>query len=438
MSLKEHYDFLMEIKNTPGTNDKIDKLKEFLEDETFLRVIKFIYDSNYQYGIKKMPPMKRGFHTKGNKELFDLLELLATQKGTTNLDKAMLVQLASIDQKTYDIVKMIVVKDCKCGFGVKSINKAKPNTVFSAPYMRCSTSKKINNIKYPALVQEKADGCFVNFSTSKCEARTRNWKAIHQIEHITELFKDFPQHLMIHGELLVKKNGKILDRKTGNGILNSCLQGTADLKDAKNIICKVWDCISEKAFFEEVFNVSYIERWGKIKNIVHHINNDLFTAIETEIVQNYEEAREFYDRMRATNREGAIIKNYNGKWKFHNSPDMVKLKNIDTAEMRVVGWKYGKEDTRFSEMMGAVLVESEDGKVKVSISGFSDEMRAMDWDEHIGKIISVDYEGLIKDKSSKCYSLYLPRRKKSQGKIDSLEFRFDKDHADTLKDMLNR
>ena len=438
MSLKKIYENIQEIKSTAGTNDKIEKLKEFLQDETFLKTIKLMYDSSFQYGIKKMFPMKKGFQTKGVKELFHFLELLAKQKGTSDSDKATLSQLASIDQETYNLVQLIVKKDSKAGFSVKSINKSRPDTVFSAPYMRCSSTKKISNIKYPAFVQTKADGAFINFSTSKLEARTRNWKVIHQIEHITNLFKDFPKAVMIHGELLVKKNGKILDRKTGNGILNSCLQGTANPEDAKCVEFVAWDVISEKAFYEGKFNVPYSDRWGKIRVIVKSINNPLFSSIKTEIIDNYEEAREFYDRMRAEGEEGAIIKNFLTEWKNHTSPNFIKLKNTDTAEMRIVGWKYGKESTRFENCMGAVLCESEDGKVKVSISGFSDEMRLENWDDHIGKIISVDYEGLIKDRNSTTYSLYLPRRKKSQGKIDSLEFRFDKDHADTLKDMLNR
>ena len=45
----------------------------------------------------------------------------------------------------------------------KSLNKVFGSDFIPLiPYMRCSTIAKHNNIKYPAMVQLKADGAFVN------------------------------------------------------------------------------------------------------------------------------------------------------------------------------------------------------------------------------------------------------------------------------------
>lgn len=439
MSLKMHYDYLMGIKAIPGKIDKIAKLKAYLQDKDAVRIIKLMYDDEYHFGVKKLPPMNKGFFTKGTSEIFEFLKKLALQKGTSNGDKKHLSELASIDKETYELVQMIVRKDAKCGFSYKSINAAIPDTVFITPYCRCKTTEAIKNITYPAIVQEKADGMFVNLSVSKLYAKTRNWKSVQQIDHIFEAVKKLPvKNRMLHGELRVRKNGVILDRQTGNGILNSCLQGTADPEDAKCVFFTMWDCMTETAFFNEQFDVGYINRWGQVQKIVKELKSDCISAIETKEVLNYKEAKAFYDRMRKEGKEGAILKNFAAKWKFHDSPDMIKMKNSSDAEMVIVGWKYGKEGTRLETMMGAVLCESEDGKVKVSISGFSDKMRDQDWDQHIGKVITVEFEGLIKDRKSTSYSLYLPRRKKSDKKIDTLEFRPDRSHGDTLKDIQKR
>jgi len=106
------------------------------------------------------------------------------------------------------------------------------------------------------------------------------------------------------------------------------------------------------------------------------------------------------------------------------------MKNVSDSELRIVGWKYGKEDTRFKDCMGSVQLESDDGLVKVSVSGFTDKERLLDWDARVGKVVTLEYEGLIKDKSRKdVHSLYLPQ---------NLEMRPDRSDTDTLKDLKKR
>jgi ATP-dependent DNA ligase len=141
-------------------------------------------------------------------------------------------------------------------------------------------------------------------------------------------------------------------------------------------------------------------------------------------------AKELYNLIRQKNREGTILKKQNALWKNHTSPDQVKEKNEVEAELRIVGWSYGKEGTKYENILGSLQCETDDGKVKVSISGFTDKEREEDWDRNIGKIVSITYESLILDKKrGEVYSLYLPR-------ID--EVRYDRNDTDTLEDLLNR
>ncbi|MHA1738939.1 MAG: ATP-dependent DNA ligase, partial [Candidatus Heimdallarchaeota archaeon] len=236
--------------------------------------------------------------------------------------------------------------------------------------------------------------------------------------------------VVIHGELEVMKNGKILDRQTGNGILNSCLSNTADQKDADCVILKIWDAVPMQAYNAHSFDLAYTARYKRCRKIVKLVNHKAITCIRTKIVNSHNEAKEFYRFIREMGGEGAILKNFNMKWKFNTSTESIKLKNVIDFELKLVDWKKGKKGTRFENCMGALICESECEKLQVSIgTGFSDKEREKNWGNEIGNILTISCESIIKDKSKELYSLYLPR---------FVELRLDRNTAQTLKDMQNR
>lgn len=453
MSLKSIHENLMDIKETASTNSKISLLTEYLSEDVFRLVIKLMYADNLHYKVNKLPPFisrTGAFSEKPlTSDLLEFLEQLAEQKGASNADKMELARLSSIDVETYEVVKRIINKDAKCGFGGKTINKAWPNLIFLMPYCRCSTAKKkMGNIDYEQGVigQEKADGMFVNIIIDEYGGvllRSRNGNIVHQLDHLKEFFHTTPKEYrdtVYMGELLICINSKILPRKTGNGILNSCLQNAADQDKAKHAIVKLWDAVPQKQFWKGTSEIAYKYRLGRVSKFVKEMKkrslfidgNDglLVNLIKSKMLHSLEEAQTFYKELRQNGKEGAIVKNLIAKWKDHTSPDQVKMKNVSDAELRVVSWKYGKEDTRFSECMGSVQLESDDGLVKVSVSGFKDKERLLDWDERIGKVATLEFEGLITDKNRPdIYSLYLPQ---------NLEMRPDRSDTDTLKDLKKR
>ena len=297
----------------------------------------------------------------------------------------------------------------------------------------------MDNIDYSvgAIGQEKADGMFVNIlidKLGKVLLRSRNGNIIHQLEHLIKFLSNVPKkywNTVYMGELLIKIDGKILPRKTGNGILNSCIQNTADQEMAKHAIIKLWDAVPYDQFFAHFCAIKYSFRLGRVSSFVMAMNNGhLLGRIQSKTLYSLEEAQSFYKQLRKNGKEGAVVKNKNATWKDHTSPNQIKMKNVSDAEMRVVSWKYGKEDTRFKDCVGSVQVESEDGLVKVSVSGLTDDERLEDWDSRIGKVCTMEFEGLITDKSKPgIWSMYLPR---------NIEMRPDRSYADTYKDLKER
>jgi hypothetical protein len=74
--------------------------------------------------------------------------------------------------------------------------------------------------------------------------------------------------------------------------------------------------------------------------------------------------------------------------------------------------------------MGSVLAETSDGLLEVSIgSGFNDDDRELTPEDVLGKIVTVKYNEIIRDKNRDKASLFLPIYQ---------EFRLDKNTADEM------
>jgi hypothetical protein len=381
---------------------------------------------------------------KDAKEIFHYLNELMSSRGTSNAQKEHLSLLCSTNQETYEVVSKIVNKDAKSGFSAKLINKAEPGLIYIMPYMRCMGEKDIDRIQYPAFAQEKADGVFVNVTVNPCPSilfQTRNGKTIHQLDHLKDiLIHNCMRGIVMMGELLVKRKGKILPRKTGNGIINSCLNGTCDEKDAKNVVLRVWDVVPIIDFKKHECKIPYIKRISKCRSIVRDINNkELFDLIETRRVKSSREAIDFYKEIRKQGKEGTIEKNDNGIWKFHTSPDCIKRKNVSDCELRIERPVYGK-GMKNRHTLGALECISEDGLVQVSVGvGITDKDRDKGmgyWLEQIGKVVTVEFESVISNKTDmNKYSLYLPRFPKES---DYIQIREDRTYADSYKEIISR
>lgn len=446
MSLKNVYSQIINIKNEPSTNKKVELLKEYLQDKTFLLVIKLMYDGLLHYHINSFPKFSKkkpkliDQNKFSKRKLYEKLMYLAKKGSATNSEKEDLIDLCSIDEETYKILNMICNKDAKAGFSNKLINKARPGTIKIIPYCRCHTNKKIDNIQFPAVIQEKADGMFVNIMINKkgqVKIITRNGKIVWGLSRLKNLIrktaakKKFFQSSVYTGELLINKQGKILPRKTGNGILNSCINKTVSKADADCVVFRCWDCLPLEKFYDGYDPEIFVNRFTKVKMFVKIINNKkIVDIVLTKQVSSIEEAKEFYEYIRKNGGEGAVLKNTYGEWKNHTSPNCIKMKNVEEAELKVVSISSGKVGGKYQGILGALICESRCGKLNVSVgSGFTDKERELPFEHWLGKIITVEFEGVIKDKKKKTWSLFLPIYK---------ELRTERSVADSLEEIMNR
>lgn len=447
MSLNQVHMMLETIANTSSTNEKEKHLASFLKNPLFRKTVQYAYNQGWSYNITDVT--YHGNRPGSVEEIFDFLDYLREKGSASNQDKEALNRLSSIDSETSEVVRRIITKDLRAGFGSKLIEKVMPGTVELVPYQRCSDMEFISRMIYPAVVQKKADSMFAYGFPWKQDnlftTRAGNNFNIHGYLHqdLREIIGD--RKLVTVGELQVLdvNYDKVLDRKTGNGYLNSFISGEGDPEIAKRVIYSLWDLIPYEHYLAKFSPQTYAVRFGNLMDLVKawtvkNFGSDGIGPIDIipyEIVHTENEARAFYLKMRSGGFEGAILKNFSSTWEPKTSRNMVKLKNRVEAEFEIVDAYYGKEGKKNAHLLGGLTVKSSDGNILTNVgSGFSkkDREKGVDWwRQHIGKIVTIEFESVISEKTGrKTYKLYTP---------SFIETRFnEKTEADTLQYCLDK
>lgn len=438
------YNVLEKIRATASKKEKEAILKD--NDSPELREYLYsVYNPQYNYYMKKIPlPVVNG------RDLLpyfsvsrELLEQLRTRALTGHAAiSAVASTLGRLAPEDRELLRYTLLGDVQAGFGISTINKAFGKAfIFEPPYQRCETEGNANfdkwdwNLNVKHLCQMKADGMFVNIIKKQdgITFMTRGGNTFPSgvlsdlAWHVND---DLPLKHVTHGELVVYQDGKALPRTKSNGILNSALQG-APIDTVYTVKALVWDCVEVGAWELGETPVCYGERLERLKQNLH--SGSLVALIETHEVESIAEAKALALNWMKLGYEGAVVKNVSGGWKDHTSPHQVKIKASLEVELRIVGMLDGKATGKNAETFGSLDMVSEDEKLRVAVTGFSDELRQYIFDnwheEFYGQVCTVKANQLLMpSKSNKHYSLFLP---------NYVEIRHDRKEADDIERIIS-
>ena len=430
-------EFFNELAADAGRNYKIDLLMANAADETLKEIIRLALDPFTQFYQRKIPAYEPNTtaHAASLKSMLPSLGDLSNRVVTGNaaIDRLTMI-LQAVNADGAKVIERIIAKDLKCGVSIATANAVWPNLILDYPCMLCSQyeEKLVNKIKWPAYVQMKMDGMRFNaiVHNGAVEFRSRNGKELNLLGNLEKEFLALANGVdcVFDGELMVMFDGdmQFADRQTGNGILNKANKGTISEKEAKMVHASLWDVIPYNDFVKGVCNVSYGQRWETVKQLVESQSSKdkrIWTVYTTE-VDSIDAANEEFQRLLADGYEGIILKDRAGKWENKRTKSQIKFKGELECDLKIVGIQAGTG--KYEGMLGAILCESADGVVKVSVgSGFNDAHRKTLGDEIIGKIVAVKYNARITNKEGE-QSLFLPI---------FVEIRDDKDVADSDKDI---
>lgn len=403
---------IQKLKETSGTNDKIQTLKDNKESQELKRYVYLTESPRVRYYMKSssIPDV----HSKGSLTLSECLDILEDVKERNVTGHSARDLIISVFEKTtpqnQELLRNLLDSDLRCGIGYKAINKVWDNLIQYPEVQLASTD--IQGITFPAFSQLKADGVRVVYTDGVFQTRNGTIpETLGVFDYLKEL------NIRLDGEFVCYEGTEPLDRKTSNGIINKALKGTITQEEANKIVYLVWDMPSEKP---------YKDRFEELKHFLIEELPTNMELIESIIVQDIDEAQEHFKEKRKEGLEGTILKNLDSKFENKRSKSIVKMKAEYEADLKVTGFEYGTGKN--SNRVGNLLLESACGNVKVSCGIFKDfpeEIRD-EWLEDLPRIVTVRYNERIKAKGRETESLFLPR---------VISVRSDKDDADTLEKM---
>ena len=488
------------IQITASTNDKQTLLYNYYRDCTSLQkntlktFFNYVYSPFITFGIKAIPD--KLLKTQPKIFLFPITDVSVAMEKITeaflknkakgNLAKQELYNIIrACDLDTAILVKMIIARKLDIGMTTNSINRCIPGCLPSAEYMGAVPFTGMDSLekltaKYVKefgmsndffLAQEKADGLFAFIDTNgirKSAAggsiRSRRLKPIGAL--FTELRKEIRElnsllsfkDLVFHGEFTIEG----MDRLTSNGVFKALT--TIEQKKEEGLTGV--DLKKYTSALEETFGSS-------IKEIQERIRYSIWDITSTGVVEDFNNGERFrylldaFDRLEANNKElkhikliqheffgpddldkivlyfhhllkegkeGIILKFFNGFFKAGKPTFCIKFKNEFSSDYKVVGFERG--NGKYKNTLGAIFVESKDGKVRSKVPGFSDDLKDEIWnnqEKYLGLIVEVranDYSASEDNKDEKgeqIYSLMHPR---------FIEFRQDKTTANTLEEII--
>lgn len=441
MNSNEIFGHIEAIAATASKNEKLALVAQHADDDDFKRVLVAALAPLISYGLVKLPERTShgaGYFDEGG-NTWALLDSLATRKLTGNAARdAVQNEINRLEEPSSQLFRRIIRKDLRAGFSESTVNKVIKGLIQEYPYMRCCLPKdaKLDLWDWVGGVpsQEKADSMFANVDHEEgglVRITSRQGSPFPE-EPFAKLISEAQARLLCgtqsHGEMLVKRAGKILPREIANGILNSVLKGGSFGHDEAPVY-KVWDQIPLSAVVAKgKHSVPYKER---VRGIVAQLESgpgDAIEFIETRICHSIEEAYAHFREMLLKGKEGTVIKNPDGIWRdtgSSGSKDQVKLKLEADVELRVTGVVPGKDGGKNDGRPGSVGVETSCGQLKTDVAIKNEKMRdeiEANPEDFIGRVIVVRFNFIMRPSpSNEFHSLFLPRMVESGYRIDKTE-----------------
>lgn len=340
--------------------------------------------------------------------------------------------MSQVSADDAEVLKRVILRDLRIDAGANTANKVWKALVLDVPYMRCSLPKEVDLKAFPWVTgvysQLKSDGSFTNvnlYEDGGVEFMTRNGN-LYPAEAFKELSTTFSKvpakgH-QFHGELVVYKDGELLERAEGNGILNKLQKGKNKLPEGHVIKFVAWDMIPlSESKPKNKYDVPYRVRLAALEAL--NLSGPA-SVVETRVVHSIREAYEHYQEQLALGLEGTILKDPDAIWEDTTSRKQVKFKLDVTVDLECVGFTAG--NGKNADTFGAMMLRSSDGLLTVNCSGFKDKDRAYisdNRDDYLGQIQACTSNAMTKMRKDGTRSLFLPRW---------VEGRTDKFDADSL------
>lgn len=422
-------DILNELNESNSSNYKLDILKKYKDNSELKKLLELTYNRNkYNFNVSKNCIIKDNpsiLESNGSKTVDNLLSTLEILGGGTirgnEAHQFVCNHLKCLDNDNKEIFLNVLGRDLKIGLNVKSINKVFKNLIPKPNYMRCAvlSEKTLKKINFPAFIQLKMDGTYreIHVADGQVTGKTRSGEEYFNPVLFKEM-ENFPNGFYT-GELTIEGESRF----TGNGLINSLNP------PYEKITFTVWDYLTDEDYLEKS-KTPYYSRFESLSDIIEKHKSNRVKLVPNHEVNSIDEALKYVSDWMEQGLEGGVLKDKNNVFKNGTSGTQLKIKLKVDAEMRITGFTDGTIGTKREGKIGAIQFSNDEGTIKGQCSGFSDEeldLFTKNKDNLIGRIISVEFNDIVKSENNDYYALSHPR---------FIEIRNDKDETDTLEKVI--
>lgn len=273
-------------------------------------------------------------------------------------------------------------KKLKKGY-VKTIAEAQSGKVDECikggvfPMLAHKYSEKADKIRWPAYTQPKFDGhrCIGVVKDGKGSLWSRTRNAITGLPHIVKALESLGTDIVVDGELYVHSYHDRFEE------LTSFIRNATPKPGHEVMEYHVYDVVMEGSFDTRH---KFIQSLGLQLPLV---------PVETVVVTDEDSLMLEFDRFLALGYEGCMVRNFQGPYVNKRSSDLLKVKEFDSSEFRVVGIEEGR-----GKLAGHAIFVCETDTTQFRTKMKGDTSKLKEYFENptsvIGRMLEVKYQGL--------------------------------------------
>lgn len=407
MEIKRTFEYLRRLEDYASTLDKISVIEAGANERVFKFLLEACYNPFKMYNIKKWEDHNSETCTDmvdNFSEFKALLEILQSRLVTGNQALSSVERLMSRfsreERKWYG---RVLKKDLNVGIKAKTINKVIPGLI---PVFDVMLAEPFRAYPGEFILQPKLDGMRVLAETTTGNLYSRNGKQILGFTGIEAEVKELPDGYMLDGELV--------SGPKFNQLISQAFRKGSD----KAGMINVFDLVKQGDFYSGSSEAVQVTRTLDLEGLLTPIEPHFLQLIKgTDVIYYTDPHRDdkvgaYYEQCINAGFEGVMVKDAYAPYEFKRSYAWQKLKPEATFDLKVMDMEPGKPDTKYSDIVGKLVVDFHGREVRVG-SGLSDEQRAL-WAENpsliIGKTIEIVAQEITDNKSG-THSLRFPRFK---------------------------
>ena len=317
-------------------------------------------------------PHKKYFTTRcnigwGDNEFTELTWKILDQLSTRELsgmDAQAVVEVHTENLTTLSsaLFKRILNKDLRFGMRAKTINTVFPNLIPVHDVMLAKLYDK-SKLRLPCFGSPKIDGVRADYKDGKIYSR--GGFEYTGLSHLTEALKPFGHDLT--GELTTP--GLTFQQSSGQ---------IRSLSNSPDAVFHLLDVPSlDRPFKDRLITMDDL-----------HLITNYILKVEHNVLRSKEEVADYYTTCRKMGLEGAVVKPFDYKYNGTRSYNWMKVKPVDSVDLKVIGVFEGKG--KYEGQMGGVIVEYKGQRNKVG-GGWTDAQRAYCY-KYPGKIVGTTIE----------------------------------------------